>query len=170
MAGIRNGVAKQIMDKEVYTHCYGHSLSLASIKGNLLMKRALECTHEITKLIKFSPCRDAIFQKLKSELAPESPGVRVLCPTCWTVRADALESVISNYSELQELWEEAKTIVQDTEAIGRLNEAATSMEKFDFLFRVLLGELILKHADNLSKTLQKETLSSRRTAVCGTNS
>ena len=61
MSGLRNGVAKQIMDKEaraLYTHCYGHTLSLASmdaVKGCQLMKRALEGTHEITKLIKCSP-------------------------------------------------------------------------------------------------------------------
>ena len=95
MSGLRNGVVKQIMDKEaraLYTHCYGHTLSLASmdgVKGGQLMKKALEGTHKITKLIKCSPRRHDIFQRLKSELAPETPGIRVLCPTRWTVRADA---------------------------------------------------------------------------------
>ena len=126
---------------------------------------SLECTHEITKLIKFSPRRDALFEKLKSELAPESPGVRVLCPTCWTVRADALESIISNYSVLQELWEEAKTIARETEVIDRLNGVADIMEKFEFLFGVLLGELILKHTDNLSKTLQFAALADKTLQV-----
>ena len=67
-------IAKEIAEKEpkaVYTHCYGHTLSLASmdaIKGSHLMKQALECSHEITKLlIKFSPRRDSFFHKLKSE-------------------------------------------------------------------------------------------------------
>ena len=41
------------------------------------------------------------------------------------MRADALQSVISNYSVLQELWEEAQTIVRDTEVIGRLKGVAT---------------------------------------------
>ena len=112
MPGVRNGVAKQIMDKEakaLYTHCYGHTLSLASmdaIKGSLIMKRALEYTREITQLIKFSSRRDAIFQKLKSELSPESLGIRDLSPARWTVRADVLASIVSNYSVLRELWEE----------------------------------------------------------------
>ena len=65
MSGIRSGLAKLIRDKEpkaVYTHCYGHSLSLASmdaIKGSSIMKQALDCTQEIIKLIKFSPRRDS---------------------------------------------------------------------------------------------------------------
>ena len=48
---------------------------------------------------------------LKSELAPETPGIRVLCPTRWTVRADAFSSILLNYLVLQETWEEAVTIV-----------------------------------------------------------
>lgn len=46
-------------------------------------------TLEISKLIKFSPRQNAIFQKLKSDLAPdhEKPGFHTLCPTRWTVQA-----------------------------------------------------------------------------------
>ncbi len=33
-------------------------------------------------------------------MTPGSPGVRVLCPTRWTVRADSLASVIENYDVL----------------------------------------------------------------------
>ena len=62
---------------------------------------ALETTHEITKLIKYSPRREAIFQKVKERLPSESPstgaGICVLCPTRWTVRAVSLKSVIDNF-------------------------------------------------------------------------
>ena len=44
------------------------------------MRDALETTHEITKLIKYSPRREGIFQKMKESLpASSSPGVRVYC-------------------------------------------------------------------------------------------
>ena len=33
------------------------------------------------------------------------------------------------------------------------------MTKFDFLFGVFLGEMLLRHADNLSKTQQKKSIS-----------
>ena len=42
--------------------------------------------------------------------------------------------------------------------IGHLNGAAAVMERFDFLFGIMLGEMLLKHSNNLSKTLQKEKL------------
>ena len=49
------------------------------------MKSALETTHELTKLVITTR---GYFQGSKSEMAPGSPGVRVLCPTRWTVRAE----------------------------------------------------------------------------------
>ena len=72
------GVAKRISDEEpcaVFTHCYGHSLNLACsdiVKKSKLLKQALETTQEITKLIKFSPRRDAVFKKFKTETNLES--------------------------------------------------------------------------------------------------
>lgn len=58
------------------------------------MKSALEVMAEISKVVKKSPKRDSLFEKLKFELAPDSPGFRVLCPTRWTVRAASLQSVL----------------------------------------------------------------------------
>ena len=75
-----------MMDEEpraIYTHCYGHALNLAigdAVKGRSVMKDALQVTHEITKLLKFSPRRDAIFDKVKKELAPDSMGLMSYVP------------------------------------------------------------------------------------------
>ena len=109
MAGLESGVAKQLSDEElraIYTHCYGHALNLAcgdAVKNCKLMKDALETTGEITKLIKKSPRRDACFERLKAETAPSTPGIRMRCPTRWTVRAHALHSILQNYHVLYEL-------------------------------------------------------------------
>ena len=111
MKGHRSGVStviSQIEPRAVYTHCFGHSLNLAAndaLKGSKIMKEALETTHEITKLIKFSPRRDNVFRKIKEDMAPGSPGVRILCLTTWTVRADSLASVIDSYDVLLLTWE-----------------------------------------------------------------
>ena len=74
----------------------------------------------MTKLVKLSPRCDALFQNLKKELAPEGVGIRVLCPTRWTVRAEALSSIVTNYNVLMSLWEEATAIVKDSETIARI--------------------------------------------------
>ena len=78
MSGAKTGVARRVQTMEpraLFTHCYGHSLNLAcsdTIKQSKLMRDALETTHEITKLVKKSPRREAIFRHLKEDVAPGS--------------------------------------------------------------------------------------------------
>ncbi len=116
MSGIRNGVAKRIRDDEpraIYTHCYGHSLNLAvgdTIKNSSIMKNSLNTVHEITKLVKYSPRRESLFNAIKDDMSPGNIGIRTLCPTRWTVRADSMQSIIKNYSVLQELWDQAISV------------------------------------------------------------
>ena len=165
MSGPRSGVAKQIRDLEsraVYTHCYGHSLNLAcmdTIKSSKVMQEALDITAEITKLVKLSPRRGTIFQRLKDELAPLDPGIRVLCPTRWTVKAEALKSIVDNFEVLQHLWEESLEYVKESEMRARILGLSDRMMKFDFFFGAILGETVLSHSDNLSRTLQKGDIS-----------
>ena len=165
MAGLRSGVAKQIQDVEpraVYTHCYGHSLNLAcadTIKTCKLLKDALDTTHEITKLIKKSPRRNAIFDRIRGEMASDAPGIRVLCPTRWTVRAEALQSILENYEVLMELWEESVEVINDTEMKARILGVRSAMQTFDFFYGATLAYMILRHTDNLSCALQKGDIS-----------
>lgn len=165
MSGLKSGVATRFSEEEeraIYTHCYGHALNLAcsdTIKGCKLMRDALDVTHEVVKLIKKSPRRDAIFAHLKEEMAPDTPGVRVLCPHRWTVKADSLKSILDNYVVLQKTWEESVDVVKDTEMKSRIIGVATQMETFDYLYGVMLGQMILCHSDNLSRTLQKRDIS-----------
>lgn len=114
------------------------------------MRDALDTAYEIVKLVKKSPRRDATLQKIKQEMPESSPGIRVLCPTRWTVRADALQSIISNYEVLQRLWLESLDFVKETEMKCRIQGVASCMKTFNFFFGTALGELLLKHSDNLS--------------------
>ena len=147
MAGVKSGVAARLSREEpraVYTHCYGHALSLAcsdAIKQCKVMKDSLETTHEITKLIKLSPRRDALFQQFKEESAPDTGGVRVLCPHRWTVRAQSLKSILDNYEALCATWDEAIEIAKDTETKSRLIGVSSQMVKFDYFLGLCLESL-----------------------------
>ena len=48
-------------------------------------------------------------------MVSDAPGIRVLCPTCWIVRAKALQSVLESYEVLIELREESVEVVNDIE-------------------------------------------------------
>lgn len=168
MSGIRNGVASQILAEEpraIYTHCYGHALNLAvgnTMKGSKVCCEALETAYEITKLIKFSPKRNAAFNKISSEMDADdgcSIGIRKFCPTRWTVRGESIMSIIQNYNTLKEVWEQCLESRLDPEVKGRIIGVQTQMSHFNFLFGLQLCGRILMITDNLSKSLQTESMS-----------
>ena len=101
-----------------------------------------------------------MLHSIKDQDGLDTPGIRTLCPTRWTVRADALASIIQNYSSLQDLWPETLKCTSDTEMKARIQGVNSVMQNFQFLFSILLAELILWHTDRLSATLQKQDLSS----------
>ena len=124
------------------------------------MKDALDTTYEITKLIKYSPRRDYILHKLKEDMPSSStPGIRILCPIRWTVKANSLASIIGNYEGLQCTWEETVLVTEYTESKARIRGVSAQMKTFSFVYGAILGEMILRHADNLSSTLQHKSMS-----------
>ena len=74
MSGARKGVAAVITQEEsraLYTHCYVQALNLAvadTVKQSKICRDALDTAFEITRLIKFSPKRNAAFDRIKSAL------------------------------------------------------------------------------------------------------
>ena len=158
MSGAKSGVATRFINLAC----------VDTIKRCKLMQNSLDTTREITKLIKRSPARNAIFKQLKEELASdfESPEIRVLCPTRWTVRVDALKCILDNFNVLLELWTESLERVKDTEMKARIQGVAAQMIKFDYFFGVSLGLMILRHTDNLSRMMQKADMSAAEGQVC----
>ena len=166
MSGAKGGVAAQLIaieSRALYTHCYCHALNLAiadTIKLSKVCRIVLETTFEITKLIKFSPKRNATFDQIQSEDEnPSSTGIRTFCPTRWSVRGDSIESIIMNYNSLNVLWEECLETNLQPDVKGRIVGVQAQMHQFSLLFGLKLCERILKITDNLSKILQKKSLS-----------
>ena len=171
MGGARKGVAAIITQEEsraLYMHCYGHALNLAiadTVKQSKVCRDALDTAFEITRLIKFSPKRNAAFDKIKSSAENDghhSPiGIRTFCHTRWTVRGDAIESILVNYSTLVTLWEEClqSPTRLEPDVKARIIGVQWQMSTFNLLFGLKLCERILKMTDNLSRTLQKTALS-----------
>ena len=132
MVGSKNGVATQLLAKEkraVLTHCYGHALNLAvgdSMKQSKVCRDALDTAYEISKLLRFSPKRHVAFDRIRVEnyaeedIGPKAVGIRAMCPTRWTVRGDAIESIIEHYDTLSQLWDECLETRLDPDVKGRL--------------------------------------------------
>ena len=108
-------VLAQLLAEEkraVYTHCCSHALNVAvgrTIKASTVCCDALDTAFEISKLIKFSPKRNAAFDRIKSESGEDlvsGVGITSFCPTRWTVRGDSVCSILENFNILIEVWDE----------------------------------------------------------------
>jgi len=168
-SGARKGVAKIINQEEsraIYMHYYGHALNLAvgdCMKSSKVCKDTLDTLFEITRLVKFSPKRNAAFERIRLSNQDDDStiGIRTFCHTRWTVRGDAIESILINYNSLCDLWEECldSPVRLEPDVKARIIGIKTVMMKFNFLFGLKICERILKQTVNLSRVLQKSSLS-----------
>ena len=64
---------------------------------------------EISKLNRFSPKRNSTLDRIRVENPTDNKGlnvgIRAFCPTRWTVCGEAIQSIIDNYSILNQLWD-----------------------------------------------------------------
>ena len=173
MAGSKNGVAARLLAEEpraLLTHCYCHALNLAvggAMKLSKVCRDALDTAFEVSKLIRFSPKRNYALDCIKAENSAEeesgpSHGIRSFCPTRWTVRGDAIESILDNYDDLKRLWQECLETRLQPDIKGRIIGVQTQMSNFNTLFGLHMSKKILKITDNLSRTLQKHTIECQR--------
>ncbi len=113
MQGKRSGVAARFLADNpaaVPVHCFAHSLNLClqSISRKIVVLRdALELVREITKLIKFSPKRLHLFASKLKESDDSTVSLKSLCPTRWTARTAAIDSILKDYSILWKLWKKS---------------------------------------------------------------
>ena len=119
MSGHLHGVAAQLQ-KEVpsalFVHCLAHctNLCLQSVGRECVPVRdALDLVMGVSQLIHYSPKRMTLFQALQSQLAPGSASLKPLCPTRWTVRTGAIQSVLCNYSILCEALKQINAETRD---------------------------------------------------------
>ena len=89
-------------------HCYSHSLNFAVgniIKNIPLLKDTLDMAYEITKLIRKCPKGETEFHRKAEEFLGQmehdfhvydmdSPTLKILYPTRWSVRAASLSAIL----------------------------------------------------------------------------
>ena len=109
LCGIKNGVSNKILSenpKAFFARCFGHALNLAvgdMVKNARFLKDSMDTTYDISNLIKKSPKRDAMLQKIRKDISLEYPGFKVFCPTRWTVRTESMKSILDNWVALQQV-------------------------------------------------------------------
>ncbi len=87
----------------------------------------MDGAYEIVKLVKKSPTRDAMLQNLKEKMPENSPGIRALCPTQWTVHAKSLRASSRTTKLFKNFWEESLDIVKETDMRSRIQDISVYM-------------------------------------------
>lgn len=113
MSGMHSGVQQRIRSdqpKAVYVHCVNHSLNLAlqdAASRVRAIRDTLNFTNDLATFFRDSAKRTAILESVLADMN-QNPKSRLhpLCPTRWTVRAWALNAVISNYKAVMEALDE----------------------------------------------------------------
>ena len=161
MVDLTFGLATQILDKSskaFLIHCFAHALNLSvndMIRQIPFLDNIMSNSLEISNLIKLSPKRNALLDKLHKELAAEYPGIRTLCPTRWTARGNSLKSFLDNWLPLQKLWQESLSVGGlQPELRRRIIGVQAQMETFEYYFEVTIMQKIPRHSDNLSRSIQ----------------
>ena len=117
--------------------------------------------YDLAQLFKLSPKRLTLFNSLRKEVIINTGEVtlnlRMLCPTCWTVRHTSIASILRKYSIIQSALEEIRH--GHDEYAAKASGMAMKMEEFDMFFGLKLGYLIFSAAEQLSINLQAKGIS-----------
>ena len=166
MARHISGVSTKITREEpraLYVHCLAHSLNLClqdCARYCDCVKNALSLASELARLIRASPKRLALFKNLKAEMNLQTTGIKPLCPTRWTVRTGALDTIIKNY---EVIYIELDIVGKDSndESSNTSSGLKALMEKFSTFFGLKLSFMVFSSMEELSKTLQSSDLNAQ---------
>ena len=102
---------------------------------------------------------DKIKARFNSEDDSSTIGTQSFCPTRWRVQGQSIGSILENYLVLKLIWEECLEQRLLVEIKGRIIGVKVQMSEFHVLFGLQLCERILKITDNLSASLEAESMS-----------
>ena len=159
MQGKRTGVATRLQEEEeaalpvhFLTHSFNHCLQVAGRKSTVICD-SMDIVKEIIKLINLSPKRKTLFGSKLVDNDQAGGTITPLCPTRWTLRTAALESVITQYVSIMDTMHKGHETTRDEYGLKAGGVVAT-MESFSTLFRLRLGHLLFGAAEETSKALQ----------------
>lgn len=170
MSGHLSGVAKRIkyiVPNALSVHCLNHNLQLCVQEvaaASRPIQDALGLCTEIHNIIKMSPKRLNIFEKIQSEFSdpadPESAikSIKPLCATRWTVKSGAVTSILDNYSILQSTLNILLENCPRNDVAAKVRGVQAGMQRFSALFGLLLSKAVFGVTDTVSRCLQAKSM------------
>ena len=163
--GNLSGLAKLVDADEASAlpvHCFAHCLNLClqDAAGQCsIVRDSPAIVHEISKLVRNSPKRGLVFNRVQQELSPNAPGLKPLCPTRWTVRTASINAVFENYATLIEAFYEMQRCTPDDNG-HKAGGVVCKLEEFRTFIGLKLSHLVFGATEEVSRLLQ-----SRKTTI-----
>jgi hypothetical protein len=185
MSGSISGVAQRIKEfcpNAHFIHCLAHCLNLAvSDAGKTvpLLQNALDIVHQLVAFVCNSCKRQDIFTSVQQQSdsdqdwdnqeqqiasAPVSRNtcnttLRPLCPTRWTVRTSAINSVVCNYDHLMQTLERIQADrTTPTDAASTARGLLKQMEMSETYFRCVVAYRLFAITDAFATAVQRPTI------------
>ena len=166
MAGHLTGVATRLQQEQksaLFVHCVAHSLNLCLQdcgKRCACVREAFGLASELSSIVHASPKRLALFQNIRDQLSPGSPGLKPLCTTRWTVQTSSIDAILKNYNVV---CEKLSQIAAESSPETSMKAAGllSIMEKFEAYFGLKLSHLVFGASEQLSATLQYKDINAQ---------
>ena len=181
MMGRLSGVARkflEIQSSALPVHCLAHCTNLVLqdlCKAIKTIREVLKLVKDISRLIRFSPKNEILFVEnqinasghLESGEEPTvCKTVKPLCVTRWTVRTEAIDSILKNYSVLRQTLFDINEHQHDDNGITA-GGIADLMGNFRIFWGLKLSHLIFSAAEQLSISVQgKDTSAQEAQRAC----
>lgn len=163
--GQQAGVAVKMQEKQpkiLNTHCHMHCVNLAvqeTVSSVPIMRNFLQFVIDLINFFRESPKRCAIVRNVADSLKCAQSHIRPLCPTRFTVKYRAIESISKQLPVLQE----ALTTITDEYTDNKVRAHASGFMKrfgeFEFFFCLHVSLMLFELTDRLSTQLQSTRLS-----------
>ena len=120
----------------------------------------MDIVREIDKLINYSPKRNHLFFTMVAESEEEGGTIKPRCPTRWTCRTAALESVLNQYQVVMDTMQEINETTRDEYGL-KVGGVLSALEKFETFFGLRLSKRLFFAAEETSKALQGKDMNVR---------
>ena len=162
MSGVYSGVQARIREKEplaTYVHCAAHNLNLVlndAVKHIPEMEQFYGTIESLYMFFGHSIKRWAMLTGIVSTDLSDHSDVTLkrLCPTRWSSRYESLTALRYGYVDVMKTLTKIALTTDKKDERGEASGLKKNMEKFSFIFLVVLQTKVLESVNVVSKLLQ----------------
>ena len=161
MKGVHSGVQARIYAIQplaVYIHCCNHSLNLAlqdTARAVPQLRDALQWVHDAAKILNTSKGRNDFLEIVNDLEDIPMMTLKTLCPTRWTVRHAAINSVLATYPAVTKMMEHLSTTGTDSLSVAA--GLFTQFKKCEVYLFLLIAKDVFGPTEKLSLVLEGQT-------------